>query len=111
MPLTHSAYEKGLRAGLGSVTLRMREMDGASGEYDPDTRTVSLDPFNGGLLETLVHELLHHVAYEKLASFGSMEESVVLSIEDELVRFINRSRTRRRWWRRALKAKLGESVT
>ena len=105
---SHGDYERALRAGLHGVTLKLREMDDAGGEYDPKAKTVSLDPFNAGMLEGLVHELLHHVLYEKLASFGASEETVTLSLEDDLVRYINRSKVRRRWWRRALKAKLGE---
>jgi hypothetical protein len=104
-------YETGLRAGLGSVRrVEIREMDNAGGEYDPNTRTIFLDPFNASLLDGLIHELLHHKIYHRLASWGAGEEPVTEALEDMVVRYINRSKSRRRWWRRAFKAKLAEGV-
>lgn len=103
-------YETALRAGLAGVKVRIKEMDGAGGEYDPEAKAISLDPFNAAFLDGLIHELLHHCLYHKLASFGAAEETVTLGLEDDLVRYINRSRARRRWWRLALKAKLSEAA-
>jgi hypothetical protein len=103
-------YDAMLRAGLGSVTVSIREMDADGGEYNPDTRRVFLDPFNAALLDGLIHELLHHVIYQELASFGAAEEPVTEAIEDMMVRYINRGERRRKWWRRALAAKLHEGA-
>jgi len=107
---THADYETGLRAGLASVRVRIREMDTSGGEYDPATKSVLLDPFNASLLDGLIHELLHHVHYHRLAAWGVGEEPVTEALEDSIVRYINRSKTRRRWWRRAFAAKLAEGA-
>ena len=105
-----SQYERALRAGLHDVSVELREMRGAGGEYDPKRRRISLDAFNTALLDGLIHELLHHVHYHRLAAFGAGEEPVTLTLEDEIVRWINRSPQRQRWWRNALKAKLSEGA-
>ena len=104
-----SDYEAMLRAGLASVSVVVADMDGCyAGRYEPDKKLITLDSFHGGLLDTLLHELLHHCQYNKLSSFGAGEEIVVEALEDLLVRYVNRSQRRRRWWRRALSAKLAE---
>lgn len=105
-----SDYERRIRAGLANLRIVVREMDDAGGEYHPKSRTAYWDPFNASGIDFLVHELLHHCMYHKLAGWGEGEEPITETLEAEIVRYINRSRERRRWWRRALKAKLGEGA-
>ena len=101
-------YEQWLRVSLAANRIREAVLDGFAGEYDPEAKLIRYDPFYGGQLEVVVHELVHHGHYRKLAGLGAMEEPTTLAWEDELVRFINRSKTRTRWWRRALAAKMME---
>lgn len=103
-------YEARLRAGLASMRVVVGEMDGAGGEYDPNTKVAIWDPFNASGIDFLVHELFHHVLYQKLASWGAGEEPITEALELEVVKYINASKTRRRWWRRAFKAKLAEGA-
>lgn len=102
-------YENGLRAGLASVRVELSDLENACAEYDPVRKVVTLDAFNGALLDGLIHELFHHCHYHRLAAWGAGEEPVTEALEDMVVRYINRSERRARWWRRALKAKLSEA--
>jgi hypothetical protein len=90
------------------VRVRIAEIPHASAEYDPAGKTITLDTFQVAQLDGLVHELLHHCHYHRLASWGAGEEPVTEALEDTLVRYINRNKRRNRWWRNALRAKLAE---
>ena len=103
-------YETGLRAGLASVTLVLDDLEDACAEYDPKTKKITVDVFKSALLDGLIHELFHHCHYHRLASWGAGEEPVTEALEDMVVRYIGRNVRRQRWWRRAVKAKLGEGA-
>lgn len=92
------------------MSVRLSDIEHASAEYDPTTKRVTIDAFSVALLDGLIHELFHHCHYHRLASWGAGEEPVTEALEDMVVRYINRSQRRSRWWRRAIKAKLSEDV-
>ena len=105
-------YEKAAKAALAVCTVELHEFAGGDcmGEYDPKRRHIRLDPTWGGLVPTLIHELVHHAFYERMASMGVMEEPAVDAVEAALTRHILQSPVRRKWWSNALKAKISEGV-
>lgn len=67
---------------------------------------VVLDPMRGGLIECVVHELIHAVYAKPLSSWGRFEEPIVCAVEKELMGYINTDEKRIQWWRDAIAAKL-----
>lgn len=68
---------------------------------------ITVDPAQGGLIESVLHELLHVVLDQELnAKFNTLlEEKMIKSLEQELfVKTINKGHLRR--WRRLIKSKL-----
>lgn len=103
-------YEAAARAALAEVTVELWEFpDDRMGEYDPDKRHIRIDGRWAGLFPLLFHELMHHAHYHKLAGLGVMEEPTAEAWEDALSRHVYASKARRRWWHRALAAKLSEA--
>lgn len=76
------------------------------GDGDQGPLLVELEPFNNGLLGTLVHELAHYVLRREARRWGELEESFVLGLEREMEERIKASPRRWKWWREALFAKL-----
>jgi len=109
--LTYQGLEARLRKALLDPATRLQRhvLDGetlAWVEYEGRKVEVAVDPMRGGLIECVVHELLHAVCRVELARWGEFEECIVLAIERELVCQINASRRRVRWWREAINRKL-----
>lgn len=75
-------------------------------EYHGKRFHVVVDPMRGGLIECVVHELLHAAYAEELAPWGELEEAIVLAVEREVMGLINGSRRRVKWWRDAIAHKL-----
>lgn len=72
-----------------------------------DNVVITVDTAQGGLIESVLHELLHVVLDQELnAKFNSLlEERMIKSLEQELfVKTINKGHLRR--WRRLIKSKL-----
>jgi hypothetical protein len=108
---TMASMEKSLRAALTSksTVLRSRQLNGdtlAWVEYEGRTVEVAVDAMRGGLIECVVHELLHAVYVDELARWGVFEECIVLAVERELMGRINRSPASVKWWRNAIAKKL-----
>lgn len=107
--LTVADYEKALRGALGQCTVTLHEFfDGTMGDYDPKTYAIRLDPHWGALIPTLIHELMHHVHYHKLAGMGEMEEPTTEAWEAAVSANIFKSPRKEAWWRKALHAKIKE---
>lgn len=107
--------ERDLRDALVSprTTLHARTLDGdtlAWVEYEGRAVEVALDPFRGGLIECVVHELLHAVYSRRLAEWGAHEEVIVLALERSIMDRINSSKARVQWWRDAIGRKLTEET-
>jgi len=112
---TLASLERDLRDALVSPTtfIRWRELPSdtlAWVEYEGKVVEVAVDPMRGGLIECVVHELLHAVYAKELARWGVFEEAIVLAIERELMSAINMSPRRVKWWRAAIDAKLQPEV-
>lgn len=70
--------------------------------------SVRVDNHLSAMLDGVVHELLHQVLEPDLDGVfdAECEETIVLALEDAMVRRVNRSVGRSRWWRRAVNGKL-----
>jgi len=109
--LTYQGLEERLRKALldPATRLKLHVLNAetlAWVEYEGRKVEVALDPMRGGLIECVVHELLHAVMRTELARWGEFEECIVLAVERELVHQINSSRRRVQWWRKAIDGKL-----
>lgn len=103
--------EKELRALLKRPDTRLRATELhkdtlAWAEFDGHHVQVAVDPMRGGLIECVIHELLHAQYAKPLGMWGKFEEAIVLAVEAEMMAFINRDEKRVRWWRDAIHAKL-----
>jgi hypothetical protein len=97
--MTFKQLEKRLRARLKQVQVLPTKAKDLAGISDYRTQTIHLNPVNGALLETLLHELLHLELRLEFNPFGrELEECCVLALADGLVRHINRSKARHAWW-------------
>ena len=69
--------------------------------------TVVLDPYLGGLIEGAIHELLHIHQKRATSALGrELEEALIEGFEDRIVRYVNRSNRRIKWWRNAISKRL-----
>lgn len=75
-------------------------------ETDGPYAEVRLDVFLGGVLECVVHELLHATYEKQLKPWGRMEETIVLALEAEIARYITNRLELQDKWRRAVSRKL-----
>ena len=108
---TLASMEKSLRAALESdrTVVHWRTLNGdtlAWVEYEGRQVEVAVDPMRGGLIECVVHELLHAVYRLELSRWGVFEECIVLALEREIMATINASPRRVKWWREAIAEKL-----
>jgi len=108
---TFTGMEKSLRDALvaRSTVLHRHELNGdtlAWVEYEGKRFEVALDEYRGGLIECVIHELLHAVYVHELARWGWVEEDIVLAVERAVMARINRNPTRVKWWRNAIAKKL-----
>lgn len=111
MPLTIKEYESACRDALGQVHVLEHEFtDDTMADYDPATKTIRIDTMWGGSMPLLVHELMHHIYYHKLGNLGVMEEPTTEAWEARINKHIFHVAVKRKWWRRALKAKLAEAA-
>lgn len=107
--------ERRLRKALLDRNTRLwsRKLDGetlAWVEYAGKAVEVVVDPMRGGLIECVVHELLHAVYAKELARWGDLEECIVVAVEKEVMAVVNNSTRRVRWWRDAITRKLGKEA-
>ena len=108
---TPKLMERELRRTLRRPDTRLRttELNGTTlawVDYDGRVVEVVLDPMRGGLIESLVHELIHAVYAKPLRVWGRNEECLVSALEQEQMQLINNDEARVRWWRRAIGQKL-----
>ena len=108
---TLASMEKQLRESLLSprTALRSERLNGdtlAWVEYEGRAIEVAVDAMRGGLIECVVHELLHAVYRTELARWGVFEEAIVLAVESEMMARINANPARVKWWRNAIAKKL-----
>lgn len=68
---------------------------------------ILLDPYLGGLIESVIHELLHIHQKRPTKGLGrELEEAHMEAFEDRVVRYVNQSAQRIRWWRRCITKRL-----
>lgn len=104
-----AAVESVLRKLLASpsVSLSLHPLKGVyAGQVGLSSRRILLNPFNGCVTDTVVHELIHLHYNRRLAPWGELEEHIVEAIEDCVVRYINRSSKRRATWHRLIQQKI-----
>jgi hypothetical protein len=75
-------------------------------DYNGREVEVVLDPMRGGLIESVVHELIHARYPVELAKFGKFEEPFVVVMEQGVMELVNNDEARVAWWRAAINAKL-----
>jgi hypothetical protein len=101
--LTLAAFERSLRAALtsGKVHLSREELARCVAQVNVDhpPHQIKFDPLRGAVMDSIVHELIHVVWNDQIEPWGDLEEPIVAAIEQEIVRFINRSERRVEWWR------------
>jgi hypothetical protein len=104
--LTVARVERELRSAIeaGDVYIRQQPLKGSVAQVDIANKPhrILLDPLRGALLDSLVHEVIHVVFLDRLLPWGALEEPIVEAIEEQVVRYINRSKTRVAWWRRVI---------
>jgi len=109
--LTRASVEKSLRVRVSrpDVNLKLQNLTANAGEVNltGSPTVIVIDPLDG-LLSTLIHELIHVEFNERLAEWGFFQEPFVLTMEDCIVRYINKSDARLRWWRRKIEKLLEE---
>ena len=92
----------------GSVRVRFRAIQGASAliETEGDGATIIADGFQAGDLQNIAHELTHYVLENHWPRmFGrDVEEAIVVALEDQIVRYVNRTPREQKRWRKALGA-------
>jgi hypothetical protein len=96
-----------------TTTLRTTELNGTTlawVDYEGKEVEVVLDPMRGGLIESLVHELIHAVYAKQLRIWGRNEECIVCALEVEQMHLVNNDESRVRWWRDAINAKLDKEA-
>jgi hypothetical protein len=71
-----------------------------AGETHLLTGKTDLNPVHGAILDTLIHESFHHLVTPHRTPFFSIEihELFVAAMENELVRYINRTPSAQRFW-------------
>lgn len=92
-----------------TTTLRTTELNGVTMawvDYDGKTVEVVLDPMRGGIIESVIHELIHAVYVKHLRVWGRNEEAIVVALEVEQMQLVNTDMARVRWWRAAINEKL-----
>jgi CYTH domain-containing protein len=101
---TLARAEKELRAALGRASVHVKPLrqNYAHVRLDQNPARIVLDPHCGGLIENLVHELIHLTYTKELETWGSLEEPIVVALEIALVSYINKSETRLAWWRQRI---------
>lgn len=113
--LTRAKLERALRHLLqsGAVSVRLGALEDCAGRVDFYTfpYRITLDPFHAGLLESLVHELLHVAETKKLEAWGEFEETVAEGVENGMVQFIGASRQRCAWWRARIREVMDDAET
>jgi len=64
------------------------------------TGQTEINPVHGGILETLVHEAVHHLLTPHRTPFFSIEvhELTILALEVALVKHINNTPSAAAWW-------------
>lgn len=102
--LTLARLEQILRERLASgVELKLQPLFGpADGFTYPRIRPqpIILDPFRVGILDGLVHELMHGCFDDRLGKWGDLEETMTAAAERELSIYILTNPKRRERWRK-----------
>lgn len=103
--------ERDLKATLlrPTTTLRTTELNGltmAWVDYEGKYVEVVLDPMRGGLIASVVHELIHATYPRQLKVWGRNEECIVVALELQQMNLIDTDESRVRWWRKAINEKL-----
>lgn len=112
---TPKMMERDLRLVLQkpTTTLRTTELNGltmAWVDFEGKYVEVVLDPMRGGLIASVVHELIHAAYPKHLSVWGSNEECLVIALELQQMALIDTDDKRVRWWRRAINAKLDKET-
>jgi hypothetical protein len=111
-PLTVAGLEKRLRARIlsGLVRFRVAELEKHNGLCRMTGRQteIVIDPL-ADKLDVTIHELIHKELSKPLTWWGEFEEPIVKDVlEDLVVRYINTSSRRLKWWRATIESKLEE---
>ena len=102
--------ERELRKALLRTTLSTKTLNKlvAYVWYDSSDADVTLDPMRGGLIECTVHEVVHFLYADDLKIWGTLQEAFVRTLEDEIMKYIEKKPERVIRWRRAIQRKLNK---
>lgn len=92
-----------------SVVLRAGKLRDAAARVDFNPQPphdIVVDPHQSSLLEGVIHELIHVAYRSDLERWGYLEEPIVMALEDQMVRHINRNPKRAEWWRARIAERL-----
>ena len=107
---TLGEYEQELRKALAKVrTIELFRSDALGGciEWEGDVVTyLRFDPLWRGIGTTVVHELIHYERRANPEASGALDEPQVLGVEKAMWDFIKRRKSRWRWWRREIYARI-----
>lgn len=114
---TLEGLERATRRALGDSRVRIscRDLSAVAAlvEWDGDGArgaSITVDPYQRGLVYLVVHELIHWVKRSEAETWGELEEPQVDGLSVELTRRIEGSRRRMAWWRSAIRAKLKGAI-
>jgi len=111
---TAASRERDLRDGLrrATTTVEQKTLTGKTLAYVNDEGPINIviDPARGGLIESVVHELVHRVWARPLRMWGDAEETLVIALEQDVMYHINAKPSRVRWWRQAIAKKLAQGA-
>lgn len=108
---TLASMDRDLRSCLTSrktvlMAKKLRGQTLAYVDYDGPTIDITVDPMRGGLIASVVHELIHAVYRRQLAAWGHFEEVIVVALEQSVMAHIDAKPERVKWWRDAIARKL-----
>jgi hypothetical protein len=95
------------------TTLRVTELNHtvlAWVDYEGRRIEVVLDPMRGGLIASVVHELIHATYARDLSKWGKNEESIVVALEQDTMSLVDNNQLMVRWWRNAISRKLDQEA-
>jgi len=102
--LTLHRMETKLFKSLDRTVIKLKPLQNAYAKINVarNPAPMTVDPFRGGLLEKVVHELIHLAYREELSRWGVFEEPIVRQLESVMADYINMSPKRTAKWRKRL---------
>ena len=97
------------RVVAGSLDARSKEAHSTFDRRGNHNLYIKVDVAQVGLVDGVVHELLHAILRDNMSLYDSdCEEAIILGLEGLIVRRINKSPYKMKVWRNAITVKMDE---